>query len=873
MAYRAPHSLSTFCRRVLPLLQQETDGRRILGSVSEIVETDRWNSFDRFHDTTDTLVRQYALAGAGTEVHSVPTGGRIGSGRWVVQQAADVRGATVDVVRPVRERVLDYRENPWHVAQWSAATPSGGVLRKMVILDTPEALERTGRDGLVGKVVLTRMDLRSQYRAFADRGVAAVLSDRPVPGLAGALPWTKLGWGGKSLDSAAVHLVGLVLSQRQGTGLRRLAARAGELTLRVKVDVRSYVGSHDLVSGLIPGREDPQDELWVLAHGAEPGALDNASGVAVCLEIARVIASLAERGVLPRPRRTLRLLSGYECYSFFHYAEHVRRFQTPLAGACVDTVGARPSVCDGRLSWRATIPMSAGFVDRVGASVIRSTLRLSRPGYRLTQGPFVSTSDTLLGDPEYGFPCPWLTNHYRKGGKTWAAYHTSADTVNLLSTRGLAACAAAMAGYLYYLAEAGTREVGQLATAETNLAVEELSGKVSSQEADTIRLRHSITLRRLRRWLWGGCRSEVETHLRRCEGRVADTGPRRRGAGRRAKRTGLVPVRRVPVSPTLENTPEPIAKEIRDAKLPPWTLFWADGRRDLDEIVVVASAEQRKDIGAAQVAQFFRAHAKLGYVELVDKGEMVSAGQIACDLRDLGVARGMDVMVHSSLSRIGHVHGGAEAVVDAVLSVVGKRGTVLMPSFNHRRARVFNPLTTPTSNGAIPDAFWRRPEAVRSEHPTHAVSAIGPRAAELCRDHLERGVWTADSPLSRFVHSGGYVLSVGVTHTASTVYHVAEVSVPCGCIDPFGHTDCVVARDGKTRSVPGLAFRSGPCPVSVERLDVSLGRSRAQRSGKVGRADATLVPALEIWRARRRHLKAACPSCGVKPRVRGRTAR
>ena len=105
MSIRTPRSLSAFCRQTLPLLLQETSGRRMIQAAAEVVDTDRWNSFDRFHDTTRTLVRHYEEAGAGAEVESIQTGGRIGSGRWIIHEAADVRGATVDVIRPVRQRL------------------------------------------------------------------------------------------------------------------------------------------------------------------------------------------------------------------------------------------------------------------------------------------------------------------------------------------------------------------------------------------------------------------------------------------------------------------------------------------------------------------------------------------------------------------------------------------------------------------------------------------------------------------------------------------------------------------------------------------------------------------------------------------------
>ena len=47
------------------------------------------------------------------------------------------------------------------------------------------------------------------------------------------------------------------------------------------------------------------------------------------------------------------------------------------------------------------------------------------------------------------------------------------------------------------------------------------------------------------------------------------------------------------------------------------------------------------------------------------------------------------------------------ALADA-FGVLGRDGTLMMPSFNHRAAHVYNPKTSRTTNGAIPDAFWRQ---------------------------------------------------------------------------------------------------------------------------------------------------------------------
>ena len=482
-------SLQRLCRQTLPLMLQQANGQKMMAAVRDVVQTDRWNSFDRFGETTATLTSRYEAAGARVEVESIQTGGRIGSGRWIIREAADVVGATVDVVHPITKRVLDWQENPWHVIQWSAATPADGVRLRLVILDQVEDVQRQPTDGLAGAIVLTKLDPRSNLGLLAAKGATAVIADRPVPNLPNAVAWTKFGWGAIPLAHATARLVGFVISEQQGKRLRRLAQQRGPLTLHVRADIRKYVGSHDVVSGIIEGAGDPQDEVWAIAHSGEPGAIDNASGVATTLEIARVIEGLIQAGKLARPKRTIRLLNAYECYGFFAYLERVRRLQTPLAGVCIDSVGSRPAVCDGRLEWHATIPMSAGFVDRVGEAVLRAGVRQRKPGYRVHLERFMATSDTLIGDPQYGFPCPWITTHHNRSRRGFDAYHSSADVEALLSPRGLETCAASMAAYLYYLADMGSREVKELIRTETQHFLSVLQKEKAAPSRGRVRAR------------------------------------------------------------------------------------------------------------------------------------------------------------------------------------------------------------------------------------------------------------------------------------------------------------------------------------------------------------------------------------------------
>ncbi|HCV25161.1 MAG TPA: hypothetical protein DGN59_17015, partial [Candidatus Latescibacteria bacterium] len=105
MTTPTPSSLSRFCRTVLSQMVAASDGKRTLKTIDDIQATDQYNSFDRFHDTSQTLVDYYQRAGAGAEITPIQTGGDIGTGRWIIQEAQDVYSATVDVVAPVRQRI------------------------------------------------------------------------------------------------------------------------------------------------------------------------------------------------------------------------------------------------------------------------------------------------------------------------------------------------------------------------------------------------------------------------------------------------------------------------------------------------------------------------------------------------------------------------------------------------------------------------------------------------------------------------------------------------------------------------------------------------------------------------------------------------
>ncbi len=159
-------------------------------------------------------------------------------------------------------------------------------------------------------------------------------------------------------------------------------------------------------------------------------------------------------------------------------------------------------------------------------------------------------------------------------------------------------------------------------------------------------------------------------------------------------------------------------------------------------------------------------------------------------LRELGVSSGDVMLVHTSMKGLGHVDGGASAVIDSLLQAVGPNGTVLFPTLTGSgEDDVDNPPaidldSTPCASwvGVVPEVARQRPDAIRSVHPTHSVVALGAnREVWTAGHHLGDSPCDSSSPYYRLMENGGKILLLGgVTHESNTSLHCLEeiTSVP-----------------------------------------------------------------------------------------------
>ena len=226
----------------------------------------------------------------------------------------------------------------------------------------------------------------------------------------------------------------------------------------------------------------------------------------------------------------------------------------------------------------------------------------------------------------------------------------------------------------------------------------------------------------------------------------------------------------------------------------------------------------------------------------------VTRTDIATSLRAMGLEAGDRVMVHSSLSSMGHVEGGAATVVQAFLDVLGPEGTLMVPTFTHSGCEYFDPLKSPSLNGAVTEAARRFPGAVRSLHPTHAVTAIGPDAESLVEDDLNRGALGRDCALDRLIRKGGYVFLLGVDHTSNSAIHIGEDYAGAdrhGMFSPENPKVVVLNHPEHGEMEVTLTEMMGSTVAFKRMEEVLRGRGRIV-DGRIGKANCQLMKGADI---------------------------
>ncbi len=225
--------------------------------------------------------------------------------------------------------------------------------------------------------------------------------------------------------------------------------------------------------------------------------------------------------------------------------------------------------------------------------------------------------------------------------------------------------------------------------------------------------------------------------------------------------------------------------------------------------------------------------------------------RIADDLKALGVQQGSSVLLHSSLSAMGHVEGGPETAIQGLLSALGPEGTLLIPALSYELVTPKNPVfdvrSTPSNIGVIPEHFRKRYGTRRSIHPTHSVCAIGPKTGAFLDAHYKDTTPCGPhSPFRALRDMGGYILMLGCGLKPNTSMHALEelIQPPHFFGTPFVYMLTLPEGERETKMYTPHNF--GRWEQRYDRVADYLS-TPGLREGKVLNARTYLIDAVNLW--------------------------
>jgi len=230
---------------------------------------------------------------------------------------------------------------------------------------------------------------------------------------------------------------------------------------------------------------------------------------------------------------------------------------------------------------------------------------------------------------------------------------------------------------------------------------------------------------------------------------------------------------------------------------------------------------------------------------------MYTKNDITNGIINLGIKRGDTLLVHSSMKAIGKVENGADTVLDAFIEYINE-GLLIFPTHTWEQINdeynIFYPETEPSCIGLLPNLFLKRPNIVRSWHPTHSVAACGTDASEYVA-----GEERCDTPCPRdgcwgkLYDRNAKILFLGCSLRSNTFLHCVEEwnNVPQRLTDTY-HQFKIVTPLGQVidRPMRGHYNPSGDISKNYGKMLEPFIYTGIAKKGFIGDAESVLCDAV-----------------------------
>lgn len=809
------------------------DRKELMKNTKELLDLEYGVTFDAYHASARRaleLLREKHIPNArmitfpadGVTSYQdkiTPLGWKATKGKITIVSANGIPSGTV---------IADFEAHPFQLIKGSTATKEGGELMRIISEEQVTAGEDP-RDALI--LCSPRFHHSAPFIShFLDLGARGFITDyaKNADDTPQGIQWCNAHTekGSWHVNKGDRDFIGFSITPAMGNTLRgAIAASAnskGNVIVHVESDGIRYESTIDLVTALIPGKR--KEEFWIFAHLYEPLGNDNSSGVAAAMETARLIM---EEGT---PEFSLRLLFGLEMYGFAAYAstrgENLSR--EVVGGINYDALYLRKGWGIDLYCAGPGTPFFGNYLAKQCAEELNTLPGLPHI-HVLSSAPGMYLDDTFLGDSTTGVPTIWA---YRTGKNYW---HNSMQTFSYVEEEpfamGCAVNTALTHGVIFPDKEFLSRV---LPLAEASFR-EEL-GALGKEAKEQFARRYEI----LKQDLDNFQRFLPESALEKPKEAL----------------DSLYEKLSVSLENDFENSPwRDLAEEItpkrlttgfpydlaripfaRRKRLPgPGTfgplsniLANMDGKRTLGKLFRMAEYEIRKRFTENEIKEFTHTLfylARYGYISMGDfRG--LTKDDIVKSLREAGIKKGDLLCVHSSLTNVGIVEGGAKTYFEALREAVGEEGTFMTPAFNASFAYLGGPNKNKAFlpydkndpsliwTGALPRYMMEIPGVIHSEHISHSFCIYGKDAEELAGEQkMTHPPMGSTSPLMKMLAKGGKILHLGSPVSSTTFLHCIEDAMELPGIQTslcLLKTSCSSTPLAVERNVPGCrSFYTG----------------------------------------------------------------
>ena len=565
------------------------DTTRCMNYLSKINENDRYFNFKAFEKTAKNCADFMEKAGLeDIELLAVKADGKTSYGDWVVPKAWDVESA---VLKSTDNNIIfaDYNQTPCSLIMNSAPTPKGGITAEIVIIEYKSDSWDLDLD-LKGKIIFTSAAAGSVVDIAKKHGAIGIISDfiplyKNIRDNLGEMQDISR-WDNTFNTSADNNgLFAFSISPKNGKLLRKLIsenkAANKSLNLFAEVNTNIYDGECYTVSGKIKGESEDSGSICIYGHLYEPGAHDNSSGCAVILELAACINDAIKNNILPKPKRTLNFIMGYECAGSMAWI--TKKDRNPVGGFVADMIGTDIIDNTHMCIWHAPVS-NLSFADAYIDNVIEAYKNLKNLNFEWESKEFSIGTDNMLGDPYFKMPSAAML------AEPALSYHSSMDTIDRIEKDVIARNGIIIGAYLFNLAIIENKEESENLWNMTVKYIDDYIENIYlSKPEEAVNIKNILK----RAVLNDAKKSIIALNPKYTPDEIKISEISEILPPDYAKdKALLVPVRKVAGCLTFDSRPE-----LKKSWQPAWSgkynlpLFWADGNRNLWDITILSAAE------------------------------------------------------------------------------------------------------------------------------------------------------------------------------------------------------------------------------------------------------------------------------------------